>query len=317
MNIKEKFHIGFFGECMVELKGHPSATLSHNFAGDTLNSATYFRRLVPAETFTVDYITALGYDAFSDAMLHAWQREGLATQFVKRLKNKVPGIYYIQVDEQGERSFSYWRNQSAARAYFDNADVEESKLSEESQIAQLDGLYLSGISLAILSDDARQKFLSLLTQLKANGGNVYFDSNYRPALWGNAEQARRAYESVLQLANCVFATLDDELALFGDASADHVLARLGAYNIDEVILKRGAESCLVVNHDQTISATPPTVNKVVDTTAAGDAFSAAYLAARLQGKNAESAAKAANQLASTVIQHEGAIVAPSLMPRLF
>ncbi len=59
-------------------------------------------------------------------------------------------------------------------------------------------------------------------------------------------------------------------------------------------------------------ALPP--ERVVDTTAAGDSFSAGYLAVRLNGGGAQQAAQRGHQLAATVIQHRGAIIPAAMMP---
>jgi len=55
------------------------------------------------------------------------------------------------------------------------------------------------------------------------------------------------------------------------------------------------------------------VRRVVDTTAAGDAFNAAYLAARYQGLDCEQAAARGHQLAAEVIQFPGAIIPRDVM----
>jgi hypothetical protein len=52
----------------------------------------------------------------------------------------------------------------------------------------------------------------------------------------------------------------------------------------------------------------PEVVQPIDTTAAGDSFNAAYLAARLNGENPVAAATAAHGLAGQVIRHRGAIM---------
>jgi 2-dehydro-3-deoxygluconokinase len=63
----------------------------------------------------VDYVTALGDDAYGDAMLGAWQAEGIGTELVARVAGRLPGLYTIRTDAKGERSFTYWRSASAAR----------------------------------------------------------------------------------------------------------------------------------------------------------------------------------------------------------
>ncbi|MEC9462018.1 MAG: PfkB family carbohydrate kinase, partial [Pseudomonadota bacterium] len=102
------------GECMGELSetGTPGA-LSMGFAGDTLNTAYYLRRSLGTD-WQVDYLTAIGTDGLSDRMLGFLTAEGIGTNHIRRLSDKTIGLYYITLKE-GERSFTYWRNDSAAK----------------------------------------------------------------------------------------------------------------------------------------------------------------------------------------------------------
>ena len=65
-----------------------------------------------------------------------------------------------------------------------------------------------------------------------------------------------------------------------------------------------------------IAALRLSAKQVIDTTAAGDSFSAGYLAARLQGADVTDAARAGHRLAAAVIQYPVAIIPPSHMPSL-
>lgn len=310
MKQTQPLQIGFLGECMVELKGDPEQSVSLGYSGDSLNTAVYFSRCSQGANVASHYLTAIGTDAFSATMLKRWQQENIGCDYIRQLADKHPGIYFIHVDEHGERSFSYWREQSAAKLYFDGSDAD----ALIQRLTQLDGLYLSGISLAILPPESREKLFQLLAALKANGGKIYFDNNYRPKLWPNADVARQVYTRILALCDIAFLTLDDEAALFATDSASALIDRLAPLAIPEIVIKCGADDCVIVRDGESVFVPAVKVAKVVDTTAAGDSFSAAYLAARLQGLPAQAAAQAGHTLAATVIQHEGAIIDRQLMP---
>lgn len=304
--------IAVIGECMIELS-QKAGDLTRGFGGDTLNTAVYIARQVDAQRLSVDYVTALGTDSFSSEMIAAWQQEQVGTALIQRMSDKLPGLYAIETDAQGERTFYYWRNDAAARYWL------ESERSDEicRQLAHFDYLYLSGISLAILSPQSREKLMALLTTCRQNGGKIIFDNNYRPRLWPSAEVTQSAYQLMLACTDIAFLTLDDETLLWGEASVEEVIARTCAAGVSEIVIKRGAESCLVSLPEQPLLDVPAVklpASSVVDTTAAGDSFSAGYLAVRLSGGSAEQAAKRGHLTASTVIQHRGAIIPLSAMP---
>jgi 2-dehydro-3-deoxygluconokinase len=307
------------GECMIELQRQPGggegaqagpAGLAYRFGGDTLNAALYMARLLDPARFRVAYVSALGTDGLSDEMCAAWQAEGIQTACVQRLADKLPGLYLIENEASGERRFHYWRNDSAARYWLQRQGAGEVL----AQLAAAQWIYLSGISLAILEPADRTRLLATLAACRAAGGRIVFDNNYRPRLWKNSAEAAEAYRQVLGLTEIALLTLDDETLLHGPASSAEVLNRTRALGVAEVVLKRGAESCLVQTADALVEVAAEAVADVVDTTAAGDSFGAAYFAARLAGQLPEAAARAGHRLAGVVIGQRGAIIARSLMP---
>lgn len=231
-------HIALIGECMIELQHRADGSLHQSFGGDTLNAAVYLRREL-GEVGSVDYVTALGDDSFSDAMCEHWHDEGLGLGMVQRLPGRLPGLYCIQTDAQGERKFLYWRNEAAVRDCFTTP-------AAEPVLAALPGydvVYLSGITLAVLGDIGRERLLQALIEARRRGAKVVFDNNYRPRLWADVQTAREAYRRVLAEVDIALLTEDDELALFGYENSEQVFA---AYpSIAEVVLKRGADACLV------------------------------------------------------------------------
>ncbi|WP_338464053.1 sugar kinase [Franconibacter daqui] len=304
--------IAVIGECMIELS-QKGTEVNRGFGGDTLNTSVYIARQVAPAALSVHYVTALGQDNFSQQMIDAWQAEYVKTDLTQRMENRLPGLYYIETDASGERTFYYWRNEAAAR-YWLESDQADAICAE---LAGFDYLYLSGISLAILSPQSREKLLNLLRDCRANGGKVIFDNNYRPRLWASREETQQVYQQMLSCTDIAFLTLDDEDALWGEKPVEEVIARTHAAGVREVVIKRGADSCLVAIQGEAVLDVPAVKlpkEKVIDTTAAGDSFSAGYLAVRLVGGSAEEAAKRGHLTASTVIQYRGAIIPASAMP---
>ena len=305
--------IAVIGECMIELS-EKNGAVNRGFGGDTLNTSVYIARQTDASALSVHYVTALGTDAFSQQMLDSWQQENVNTDLIQRMADRLPGLYYIETDDTGERTFYYWRNEAAAKFWLESE--QSAAICEE--LATFDYLYLSGISLAILSPASRDKLLSLLRECRANGGKVIFDNNYRPRLWSSKEETQQVYQQMLECTNIAFLTLDDEDALWGEKPVAEVIARTHAAGVQEVVVKRGADSCLVSIAGEALIDVPAVKlpkEKVIDTTAAGDSFSAGYLAVRLTGGDAAEAAKRGHLTASTVIQHRGAIIPRDAMPQ--
>jgi 2-dehydro-3-deoxygluconokinase len=295
--------IALIGECMIELQQRADGTLQQSFGGDTLNTAVYLSRELGAGG-RVDYVTALGDDSFSDAMCQSWAAENLGLDMVQRLPGRLPGLYCIQTDASGERRFLYWRNEAAVRDCFTTPGA----AAILGALANYDVLYFSGITLAVLGATGREKLLQTLIEARQRGARIVFDNNYRPRLWASVEEARAAYRSVLAHVDLALLTVEDEQALFGYQDCAAVFAAYEQTGTAEVVLKRGADACLIRCAGESFEVPARKVERVVDTTAAGDSFSAAYLAARLKGGSAVEAAEAGHRLASQVIQVPGALI---------
>jgi 2-dehydro-3-deoxygluconokinase len=292
--------VACIGECMVELRETPDGCLRRGFGGDTLNTAVYLARLGVA----VDYVTALGDDPWSDEMLAQWQAEGVGTALVARLPGRLPGLYIIQTDPSGERRFLYWRDSAAARHLFDHLDVRA--------LEAFDVLYLSGITLSIYGEAARAILLQALAGVRARGGRVVFDTNFRPRGWPDRRLARQLYGHMFATADSVLASVEDLALLYGDAGESELSCHAAGR---EIVLKLDSPASRVMHGGAVLDIDAPPVSCVVDTTAAGDSFAAAYLAARLRGASPEVAARAGHDLAGAVVGHPGAIIPVAAMPR--
>ncbi|MDQ1900494.1 sugar kinase [Paracoccus sp. WLY502] len=293
------------GEAMVELGQSDQPGLWRlGIAGDTLNTAWYLRRLLGAD-WQVDYLSRVGQGAFSQQMVDFLASEGIGTAHVGRDPDREIGLYAISL-EDGERSFAYWRDTSAAKRLADDPAVLD---------AALDGAavaYFSGITVAILPPQGRANLLAALSHARAAGTQVVFDPNLRPRLWADAATMRQGISDAAAGADLVLPSFDDESSHFGDADPQATVARYLALGAGQVVVKNGggpirfggAEGSGLI--DELAPETP------VDSTAAGDSFNAGYLAAHLSGADCATAIAAGHGLSRKVIRHRGALVAEAL-----
>lgn len=288
---------------MIELREEADGRLSRSFGGDTLNTAVYLARLGTQ----VDYITALGDDSWSDELIAAWNAEGVGTQQVPRLPGRLPGLYIIQTDSKGERRFSYWRDSAAARSLFHAPEAQDSVTA----IGTYDLVYFSGITLSLYGEDGRDRLFRVLNEARMHGRRIAFDTNFRPRGWPDLTVARAAFRQAFECADIVLASTEDLDLLFGDAGVDDLL---GFSEKAEIVLKLPDLTCRVIAQGQEVLVPGKAAEDVVDTTAAGDSFAAAYLDARLSGANPEAAASAGHRLAGQVVRYRGAIIPAEAMP---
>ncbi len=288
------------GECMVEMASTGGGRFSQGFAGDSFNTAWYARRALGPD-WSVGYVSAVGDDAVSGRMVDFIAASGIETARIARLPGRMPGLYLIELDD-GERSFHYWRGQSAARSLADDPERLEAALQGA------DAVFFSGITLAILPPDARARLVATLGRLKRRGALVAFDSNLRPRLWPDAAAMRAAIRAAAAVTTLALPTVPDEAELFGEAGAGAVAERYLADGASEVVVRAGAGPARVVWPGGTADVAPDRAVTPVDTTGAGDSFNGAYIAARLQGDPPEAAVRKAHATAARVIGAFGALV---------
>ncbi len=300
--IRDVKKIACIGEVMIELVAGPDDSAKLGVAGDTFNTAVYLRRCTRGMDIGVSYVTALGTDPYSERILSALKRHDLDASYVERRADLMPGLYAIDTDEFGERSFSYWRSASAARSLFSApCDVSLKRMHD------FDLILLSGISLAILPAEIRTEIYAFIDQFRASGGTFAYDSNYRPRLWEDRETAQAVNTEMWSRADIALPSVDDEMALFGDADEATVVERLAGCGATRGALKRGGGGPMDLATGEVFS--PPETNiRVVDSTAAGDSFNAAYIAAIVSGKDPVAALEAGHNLAVKVIGKSGAII---------
>jgi 2-dehydro-3-deoxygluconokinase len=288
------------GEVMVEMAAAGEDGLyRRGVAGDSYNTAVYLARA----GLPVSYLTRLGDDSFSDEIIRSLSREGIVTELVTRCAGRLPGLYVIDNDASGERRFSYWREHSPARDLFDEA-------AAPGQEGGFDVFYLTGITLAVTrgaGQSGRDNLAALLSRLRDGNCRIVFDPNYRSGLWDSPEQAQESHRAILGYCDTVLATLEDDEALWGQATAESCRQFYADLGVREVVVRDTRLRALASAEGEQVERQAGKV-AAVDTTGAGDAFNAGYLAVRLRGGGLDEALAGAQALAARVVQHRGAIL---------
>lgn len=296
------------GECMVELRPAENGSLLKSFAGDSFNTAYYLRAFLP-KSVAVDYFTGVGRDVISDEMVAFMEASGIGTSFIQHVAGRSVGLYMIHLTK-GERSFSYWRSNSAARLLANDRKA----LSQAIEVS--DVVFFSGITLAILNQSAAESLLIEVARAKAAGKEVAFDPNIRPALWQEAATMRHLISEGARAATIVLPSFEDEAVNFGDATVADTISRYQRLGVNRLVVKNGPSNITLRFGDSELSIPAVPAENVIDTTGAGDSFNAAFLSRYIFGSDTAAAANFAASVAAAVIGHRGALL-PLHESRLF
>jgi 2-dehydro-3-deoxygluconokinase len=300
------------GEGMVELWADTplseAETLRQRFGGDVLNTLVLLARL----NRSVGFVSKVGDDPFGAGLLSKWQEEGIDTRNCPLVEG-INGIYFISVDRNGEREFSYRREGSAASS-LSLADIDASYLCGAKVIL------LSGITQA-LSESAQAATVGAARLARENGVVVAFDPNYRPALWrqraayqglpqdGGLQLAQKAVQELLPYVDILLPSFPADRALWPQEAEliDDLIEALRQLGPPLIGIKSGSTGAHIVEGNMRRHVAEIAVEKVVDSTGAGDTWNAAFLHGLLCGGNASEAASYANRLAAWKLAYRGAI----------
>ena len=287
------------GEAMVEFAPVGDNVYRRGFAGDTLNTCWHIAKIVQDQA-RVGYFTRIGTDALSTEFLDFLARSGVASDAIARDRERSIGLYVISL-AGAERSFSYWRDSSAARRLADDFDALLAAITDVGLI------HISGITLAIVGDGGRRNLLKALDAARSKGSIVSYDPNARPHLWRDAAEMQRALREALEVTDIALPSFEDEAKLWGDNDPEDTVKRMTTAGVLEIAVKNGQDAVALFNDGSFARVPTPEVNDICDTTGAGDSFNAGYLAGRLVGMTPLEACQLGQGVAGEIIGHFGAL----------
>lgn len=286
------------GEAMVELAPERDGLYRQGYAGDTFNTIWHMGQLLRGQA-ACGFVTRVGTDGFSEKFVAGMAADGLDVSGVLTSTDRSMGLYLIELDGV-ERSFHYWRRDSAAS----QLAADPPALAAALRGAGL--IHVSGITLAILTPEARTVLMQVLADARRAGATVSFDPNVRPRLWASPDVCRDAVRQMLALTDIALPSFDDEAGLWGDADPAATIRRLTEAGVREIVVKDGPRPVLACRGGETMTVETPPVSAIRDTTGAGDAFNAGYLAARHLGAGLHASVALGQALSAGVIGCLGA-----------
>ncbi|MFL2795090.1 MAG: sugar kinase [Paracoccaceae bacterium] len=288
------------GECMAEFS--PDEQLGKfnlGFAGDTFNTAWYIAN--NHSDINSSYFSKVGDDELSDRMLKFMSDNRVDTTHVKKVSGSTIGLYLISL-VNGERTFSYWRNNSAATLLGQNiTDVEYA-------VKKQDMIYFSGITLAILDPSSRCNLFACLKSARRAGKKIAFDPNLRPKLWSDKKEMCDVIMAGANVSDIILPSFEDEANWFLDADPMSTLKRYQKVGAETVVVKNAGEPVSFISNQGIGTHSVEPIEKVVDSTAAGDSFNSEILVGILRKIPLTEAIINGANLAKKVIMGHGALI---------
>ena len=295
----ETRRIAALGEPLLELQPAEDGGVRLAFGGDVANSMICLSRILGAGTKRISLVTALGDSSYS-----AWLRERLRSERIHVIEPSIegePGIYGLPLDPAGRPGFSYWRAQSAARAFLQSADL--ARLEELLGDAQL--LLVTGITLALCSRASFEHLCRWVDRHRA-GCRVVFDCNFRRRIWDSEAEARERIGTFERLSWVIATGGEDEKTLWGAEGTGQIIERVGRLSA-EYLIRGGPEGCWVGSGQEWQHVPTEPVTVIGDTAGAGDSHLAGYMAARISGYGRTDAAAYANKAAAVIVSQRGSV----------
>lgn len=251
------------GDAVVDLLPESDGRLLPCPGGAPANVAVGISRLGGVSGF----IGRVGDDPFGALMQRTLTKEGVDTLYLKQDEWHRTSTVLVDLNEQGERSFTFMVRPSAD-LFLETTDLPRWRHGE----------WLHLCSIALSAEPSRTSAFTAMTAIRRAGGFVSFDPNIRDDLWQDEQLLRLCLLQALQLADVVKLSEEEWHLISGKAQSDRDICALAAeHEIAMLLVTKGAAGVVVCYRGEVHHFAGMSV-KCVDSTGAGDAFVAGLLA---------------------------------------
>ena len=294
-----KINVCSIGEAMIEISNIKNSLYNQSFAGDTLNFCNYLDK----KKLNAFFLSAIGKSEINQSLLNFVKSKKISTKYIKQINQFELGLYLIKNKDNGEKQFFYWRDESAAKQYFNNIDF----LNLYKELKNFDYIYFSGITLSIIHISKLNNFIKLLNLLKSKKIKIVFDFNIRPSRW-NKKNLNIFLDSVLKFVDICFLSGEDMNYWKNKNNIKSYEQIVRKYKLKHSIFRKNAKFTYVFLNKTRYVFKNKLLKTVVDTSGAGDGFNAAYLSNFIVNNDPVLALKAGSSLGSKIVMKKGAIV---------
>jgi fructokinase len=215
------------------------------------------------------FVGSVGEDLFGDFILRALESEGVDTSGVGRQPQPTrTSLAFVEIDESGDRAFTFYRSSPAADELLAPEDVTEKLVSGAS--------FVNFGSIPLIREPVRSATHRIVDLADELDVPVAFDVNFREHLWESTEAAREAIDPLFDRSRIVKLSGDEISPLLGTESAEEAAGTLLGRGAALVFVSLGPDGAFYASKDFSGSV-PAFEVEAVDATGAGDAFLAAVL----------------------------------------
>lgn len=212
-------------------------------------------------------LTQLGDDPFGHRIMHELAGAGVDTGSISLTKDANTALAFVSLAENGDRTFSFYRNPSADMLY----------APENISESDLDGVFALHFCSVSLGDfPMKQAHRKAVEMMRERGGIVSFDPNLRFSLWKSEEELQSAVREFLPVSDIVKLSEDELEFVTGFKNTDEAVQSLFSLGVKLVLYTCGSRGAgAYTEHVHCFAPSLPV--KAIDTTGAGDGFTGSFL----------------------------------------
>ena len=235
----------------------------------------------------VGVFSTVGRDLNGDFLLRELQQLGVDTRGIRVSDEDTTPFTFVGIHDTGDRTFIHTPGTNLT---FTVDDLDQEALFDCDFFLYQDFWVKPAIDGApaagLLAEARRRGIVTLLDEC-----------------WGLGPD-RESFELMLPHCDYVLPSLDDMRAIYPDQGREQIADHLLSCGAGTVVLKLGAEGCLVAHADER-HLVPALPASVVDTTGAGDCWDAGFIAGLAHGEEVVTAARLGNACAAFCIEAVG------------